>query len=385
MSNNIPDYYPFNEFRTNTIRPIVDINRISPIIKQIHNIAKSIQEDNNILNNKEKEISNILQIKKKILNNNETVYIKESVNNIEDLLNIINIYRNDDRNFSIRMDILRNLEKPLRQLNNVSGMKNIKIQIIDQIISSLLGLYDNDQIFHTVIQGPPGVGKTMLAKIIGDIYSRIGIINNKNYIFKIATRSDLVGKYLGHTSQITQDFIDNCNGGVMFIDEVYSLGNAEKRDPFAKECIDTINLNLIKNKNFVCIIAGYPNEIEDCFFAYNKGLKRRFPFIYEIKEYSSLELKKIFDIKIKNIGWVCSINEIDLCNFFEKNISNFPHFGGDIDNLITNIKTVHGKRVFGKNLKLKVITKEDLQNGMDKFMNFKIPNNINTVPEGMYV
>jgi len=93
--------------------------------------------------------------------------------------------------------------------------------------------------------------------------------------------------------------IDAAKGGVLFIDEVYSLGNAEKRDSFSKECIDTINENLTTKKtDFICIIAGYKEDIKDCFFAYNAGLERRFPIRFHIDEYNASELFSIFKKKV---------------------------------------------------------------------------------------
>ncbi|GAG95558.1 unnamed protein product, partial [marine sediment metagenome] len=179
--------------------------------------------------------------------------------------------------------------------------------------------------------------KTMLAKIIGELYANMGILKNNSseLNFKIATRSDLIGKYLGHTAIKTQEFIDSCEGGVMFIDEVYSLGNPEKRDSFSKECIDTINLNLTEKKNFICIVAGYPDEIEQCFFSYNPGLKRRFPFGYDINEYDAEDLRKIFVYKIEKSGWKLNeditenIKIID--KFIEDKKSSFANYAGDID------------------------------------------------------
>ena len=148
-------------------------------------------------------------------------------------------------------------------------MNSIKKNIINHIIYYLQDLDDSKNMIHTIIQGPPGVGKSLLGKIIGDIYYYLGIFNNNlrhhrfeeyrnNYPFRVAKRSDLIGRYLGETAIKTQEFIDSCYGGVMFIDEAYSLGNNEGRDSFSKECIDTINQNLTENKgNFLCIIAGY--------------------------------------------------------------------------------------------------------------------------------
>ena len=123
----------------------------------------------------------------------------------------------------------------------------------------------------------------------------IKIDNLENDNFITATRSDLVAKYLGQTADKTQKVIDSALGGVLFIDEAYSLGNQEQRDSFSKECIDTINENLTEKKtDFICIIAGYKDEIESCFFSYNSGLERRFPVRFTIEEYKPEELYLIF-------------------------------------------------------------------------------------------
>ena len=384
VETNIPNYFPFNKITPGfKKKPEIDLNKIVAVMASVKKLVDSFEKDTLVLNKKEKLISNMLEYTKNSINselNNlqqkelEMIYIEEEINNIEDIIKIIDIYRNKDHNtykFSINMDILRDLYDSLHKLQSTIGMKDVKSQIVDQIVSSIQGLYDDEQMFHTVIQGVPGVGKTMLAHIIGEIYSKLGVINKKDFIFRVATRSDLIGKYLGHTAKLTQTFIDSCKGGVMFIDEVYSLGNSEGRDTFSKECIDTINLNLTKNKDFVCIIAGYPEEVDNCFFSYNQGLQRRFPFRYTISKYSPEEMKDIFLLKIKNIKWSTNINEDIITDFFDRNKDSFKHYGGDIQNLITNIKTVHGRRVFGKKEELKLITKEDLDKGFEKYSSFK--------------
>jgi SpoVK/Ycf46/Vps4 family AAA+-type ATPase len=119
-------------------------------------------------------------------------------------------------------------------------------------------------LLHTVIEGEPGTGKTELAEKIGKVYLKLGIL--KNDIFKKVKRSDLIAGYLGQTAIKTARLIEECKGGVLFIDEAYSLGNAEGkdgRDSFSKECIDVLNQSLTENKNnFVCIIAGYKEDLE---------------------------------------------------------------------------------------------------------------------------
>ena len=178
-------------------------------------------------------------------------------------------------------------------------MKLVKKNIIDHILFYLQKLDTGlNNMLHTVIQGPPGTGKTELAKKISKIYLAMGIL--KNDTFKIVKRGDLIGKYLGHTSIKTQKVIDSCSGGVMFIDEAYSLGNVEGRDIYSKECIDTINQNLTENKSkFICIIAGYKSDLEDCFFSVNKGLGRRFAIRYTIDGYGGDDLFQIFKKIVK--------------------------------------------------------------------------------------
>ena len=85
-------------------------------------------------------------------------------------------------------------------------MNEVKDQIVDQLLSSMQSMYDDDLMFHTVIAGPPGVGKTLLAKVLGKIYLKMGILKGKELKFKIARRSDLIGKYLGHTAIKTRNY-----------------------------------------------------------------------------------------------------------------------------------------------------------------------------------
>jgi hypothetical protein len=238
----------------------------------------------------------------------------------------------------------------------------------------------NKDMIHTVIEGPPGVGKTTLGYIIGEIYSNLDIIeqpkNNtkSNQLkFKIVKRSDLVAKYLGQTSHRTQEVINSILGGVLFIDEAYSLGNNDVDDSYSKECLDTLNQNLSEKKNqFLCIIAGYKDALERNFFAYNEGLRRRFPFTYTIEEYTSNELKNIFLGMLDDSQWELEEYSIKQKNIFndintkQKIEFNYINTKQKIElNIINNIKE-EIKKNYKKNKEDYKVNKEDYKEDYKK-------------------
>jgi len=280
------------------------------------------------------------------------------------------------KKYSINLEVLYKLVKPLSKLKAMIGLDNVKNAIVDMILYYLQQFETkNNSMLHTVIEGPPGVGKTQLGKILAEVYAGLGVIPSNK--FKLVKRSDLVGEYLGHTAPKTQKVFDDADGGVLFIDEAYSLGNEEKRDSFSKECIDVINQNLSENKNVICIIAGYPDELDKCFFSYNPGLKRRFPFKFTIDGYKGDELRDIFIKKVGDVKWKINeeLNVKDLTDFFNKNKEQFQYFGGDIENFLLNCKFAHSRRVFGKHPKNKrKLNKTDLEIGFDRFVSNKKKN-----------
>lgn len=279
------------------------------------------------------------------------------------------------------------LTKPLTELNKMIGLIEIKKNIIQHTLFCIQNLHLNDgnntqEMCHTIIYGHPGVGKTQLAKILGHIYITMGLIYKRSYdfdqfniddYFETVSRFEMVGMYCGHTAIQTQKIIDRCrkNGKVLFLDEIYALGEKDGKDNFGQECISTINRNLTEGiGEFICIFAGYEDDIKKCIFAHNKGLERRFTIRYHIDKYSPSEMVQIFMLKLNENGWYLETNTDHglNVNFFRSNMEYFPYYAGDIITFIQKCKWAHAKRIFGKNdITPKLLNKMDIYNGFEKY------------------
>lgn len=304
----------------------------------------------------------------KYIDNDGVHHISKQINSIDDLIELGDAYEPGIR-YNIDLEKVYYIQKSLIKLQNMIGLHDIKKKVIHQIIYFLQNFHD-EEMLHTVIQGPPGVGKTMLANIIGEIYYNMNIFDTcSEYKFVIARRSDLIGEYLGTTAIKTQKVIDKSRGGVMLIDEAYALGNSDGKDSYSKECIDTLNQNLSENKDkFLCIIAGYTEALNKNFFNYNEGLKRRFPFVYTIDKYTHRELLNIFYNIFTRDRWVCKKDD-RIKNLFQENCDEFKNMAGDMETLAFVTKIEHSKRVlFLDKSKKKNIKIEDIQKGLENFL-----------------
>lgn len=318
----------------------------------------------------------------------ELVNIEKNIETLSDLIELGKQYDKTKR-YNFNMKILNEMIPSMTTINEMIGLTNIKDNLVDHIVyylqsNDLNNGKDNTDYMHCIVTGPPGVGKTEFAKALSKLFLAMKILKNDK--FKKVKRSDLIAKYLGQTSHRTKDLIESCLGGVMFIDEVYSLGNANSQDSYAKEAIDTLNEYLSEHKNdFICIVAGYKNDVERCFLDYNQGLRSRFPLRFHIDGYDYKELFKIFQQKIELINWKLQ-NTITEKYFYDK-MDYLKYYGRDIENLITQIKRVHSRRVFTLNKNLKtVITKEDLDNGFNNFKKMKGNNETkNKLQDIMYI
>ena len=283
-----------------------------------------------------------------------------AVNTLDDLIYLGSFYHCKMRveYNGIDMKVLYSLKEPLTELNNMIGLGKIKEEIVNTIIYFLLtknlSKEINSDMMHAVITGSPGCGKTTFIEILAKVYVGLGVLK-KGHIVK-TRRSELIGKYLGHTAVQTQKKIEEAHGGILLIDEAYALGNPEGRDSFAKECLDTLNQALSEQKTeFICIIAGYKDALDSSFFKYNEGLKRRFPFRYDIDKYSSDELSMILLKKIEEYGhygihkesiWKMEFTKGQLQKLIKENYKQFANQGGDMESIFLGAKIAQNKRVF---------------------------------------
>jgi len=294
----------------------------------------------------------------------EQIPLTLQIKTIPDLIQLA-VTLSSDIVYCINRPALVRLVSPLTKLNKMVGLQSIKEQILNLIMYHLQHISKTTvDMFHTVIVGPPGVGKSMFAEILCEIYVALGVLKY-NKIIK-ASREDLIADVLGKTTYLLKDKINEASGGVLFIDEAYSLASADtKHDIYAKECIDVLNKYLSEKRDFICVIAGYEDQLNNTFFAYNPGMKRRFPFKYNIDSYTSLELYKMYVNKLEEanikVSPSCSSLFIKYHNYME-------NFGGDVETLILYSKMIVGVKSFGKRCHIFLIDEFSLQEAFDKLI-----------------
>lgn len=189
---------------------------------------------------------------------------------------------------------LKEIEDELGALVGMEEMKRMIKEIYAWIYVNKkreeMGLKAKKQALHMMFKGNPGTGKTTVARLIGKLFLKMNVLS-KGHLIE-AERADLVGEYIGHTAQKTRDLIKKAQGGILFIDEAYSLGRGGEKD-FGKEAIDTLVKHMEdKQHEFILILAGYSREM-DYFLTLNPGLHSRFPLVIDFPDYNIEQLMEI--------------------------------------------------------------------------------------------
>ena len=189
---------------------------------------------------------------------------------------------------------LKEIEDELGALVGMEEMKRMIKEIYAWIFVNKkreeVGMKARKQALHMMFKGNPGTGKTTVARLIGKLFLKMNVLS-KGHLIE-AERADLVGEYIGHTAQKTRDLIKKAQGGILFIDEAYSLGRGGEKD-FGKEAIDTLVKHMEdKQHEFILILAGYSREM-DHFLTLNPGLHSRFPLVIDFPNYTIDQLMEI--------------------------------------------------------------------------------------------
>ena len=277
--------------------------------------------------------------------------------------------------YNIDLAMIQDLLPEMEDLNNMIGQEEFKKQVVTLILYYSMRLNrKNDDLLHTAIYGEPGIGKTEFAQKLAKIYLKLGVLRNN--IFRKVRRSDLIAGFLGQTSLKTAEVLKSVRGGVLFIDEAYSIGNSsgkDTQDSYSKECLDLINQSLTEmregdDKYFILMIAGYKDELKRNFFGMNDGLERRFSIHFTMEPYNAKELVDIFIKKVLENGWGVERGALTE-EFMKEHYACFKFFGGDMELLFVKCKITHSKNLLaGKSKMKRCISEMDIKGGFELFM-----------------
>ncbi|EGW40259.1 AAA family ATPase [Desulfosporosinus sp. OT] len=203
-------------------------------------------------------------------------------------------------------------------------------------------------VLHMIFRGNPGTGKTTVARLVGRLLKEMGVLQ-KGHVIE-CERADLVGEYIGHTAQKTREQLKKALGGVLFIDEAYSLARGGEKD-FGKEAIDALVKAMEDNKdNLVLILAGYRQEME-WFLQTNPGLRSRFPIHIDFPDYSLDELLSIGNLMFKTRQYELTPEAREALRFQLNNLLNTHPYAGNarlVRNLVEKTVRKQAVRLFQK-------------------------------------
>ncbi len=199
------------------------------------------------------------------------------------------------------------LQALVEELNALVGLGSVKEEIRSLVnlikvrkMREKMNLPEMEMSYHMVFTGSPGTGKTTVARLVAKIYKELGILSEGNLVE--TDRSGLVAGYVGQTAIKVHELVEQAIGGVLFIDEAYSLANPDVPNDFGAEAIDAlVKLMEDHRDNLVIIVAGYTEEMQK-FLKSNTGLISRFNKFVDFPDYSPEELVEIMDVMAQNVG-----------------------------------------------------------------------------------
>ncbi|MCF0193771.1 MAG: AAA family ATPase [Bacteroidaceae bacterium] len=252
------------------------------------------------------------------------------------------------------LEEVKSLEELLRDLDSLVGLQSVKSRVKDLIdyqkvqqLRRKNGLFSSKSTMHLAFTGNPGTGKTTVARIVGRIYKQLGLLSKGHFIE--ASRTDLIAGYQGQTALKVKKVIEKAKGGVLFIDEAYSITENEHSDSYGRECLTELTKALEDFRDdLVVIVAGYTEPMKK-FFESNPGLKSRFNTFIEFNDYSSDELIQILQCMCKNNDYSIDSNTLSSVEEYfkvciQKESEQFSN-GRFVRNFFDDIVMNHARRV----------------------------------------
>ena len=266
----------------------------------------------------------------------------------------------------------RTLQDLLDELNALVGLQKVKNKVQDLIMYQKVQKMRREKKLHSVkntlhlaFTGNPGTGKATVARIVGRIYKRIGLLSKVHFVE--VSRTDLIVGYQGQTALKVERVIEQAKGGVLFIDEAYSITENDHADSYGRECLTELTKALENyREDLVVIVAGYTEPMNK-FFDFNPGLKSRFNTFIEFDDYSPNELDMILISICKNNDYILDEEAKEKIHlYFEHQTSakdeNFAN-GRLVRNLYDDLVMNHARRVINTanpgSVELSMIKAED--------------------------
>ncbi|WP_406567193.1 AAA family ATPase [Heliophilum fasciatum] len=247
------------------------------------------------------------------------------------------------------------IEEIIDELNRMIGLTEVKALIHElrafvevRNLRSKEGLSNDAMTLHMIFRGNPGTGKTTVARLVGQLYKELGVLP-KGHLIEVE-RADLVGEYIGHTAIKAREQVKKALGGVLFIDEAYSLARGGEKD-FGKECIDCLVKAMEDQRaNLILILAGYKDEM-DLFLRSNPGVRSRFPIHLNFPDYTPAELLEIAEKMLYDRQYCFSSEaKLELRNFLISNQeAGHPYRGNArmVRNIVERAIRRHAVRIMG--------------------------------------